>query len=126
MPLYFLMGTHSANGQQMLLRNPNLLIESIADCRCAGAQILGSYAVLGRCDYVMMVEADDNEAVGRLALEIGVKAGIHTETMPAMAIGGMVERPPDDAELVEQSADPPTAEEWRLPTAPPDNPPQQV
>ena len=122
MPLYFLMGTHSENGQQMLLRNPNLLIESISDCRCPGAQILGSYAVLGRCDYVMMVEADDNEAVGRLALEIGVRAGIHTETMPAMAIGGMVERAPDDAELVEQAAEAPSAEGWRLPTAAPDTP----
>ena len=69
MSLYFLMGTLSENGQQMLLRNPNLLHEAITDSRFEGAQILGTYAVLGRCDYVMMVEADDNEAVGRLALD---------------------------------------------------------
>ena len=123
MPLYFLMGTLSENGQRMLLGNPNLLVEAIADCHGDGAQILGSYAVLGRCDYVMMVEADDNEAVGRLALEIGVKAGIHTETLPAMAIGGMLERGPGEAELAEQLADPPASEEWRLPPALPDEPP---
>ena len=123
MPLYFLMGTLSESGQRMLLRNSDLMVEAIAECRIDGANILGQYAVLGRCDYVMMVEADDNEAVGRLALEIGVKTGLHTETLPAMAIGGRLPRGPGEEEgLAEQLADPPGTEEWRLPTGSRDDP----
>ena len=34
----------------------------------------------------MMVEAEDNEAVARLSLEIGVQVGLHIETLPALAI----------------------------------------
>lgn len=117
MPLYFLLGTLSETGQRMLLRNPDQMVDAIRDCRCDGAQILGQYAVLGKYDYVMMAEADDNEAVGRLALEIGVKAGLHTETLPAVAIGVLAEDDPGDNELDTEFADLPSgpAEEWRLP-----------
>ena len=68
MPLYFLLGTLNENGQSMLLNNPDLVIDAIKDCDCDEAQILGKYFVLGRCDYVMLIEADDNEAVGKLAI----------------------------------------------------------
>jgi len=115
MPLYFLLGTLSETGQRMMQRNPDLMIESIKECNSAAASILGQYAVLGKYDYVMMAEADDNEAVGRLALEIGVKAGLHTETLPAMAIGDLVDEDTGEDELEASVADPPTREEWRLP-----------
>ena len=35
----------------------------------------------------MMVEAEDNEAVARLSLDIGVRAGLHIETLPVTSIG---------------------------------------
>lgn len=116
MPLYFLLGTLSETGQRMLQSNPDSMIECIRECNSADANILGQYAVLGKYDYVMMAEADDNEAVGRLALEIGVKAGLHTETLPAMAIGGLVDDDSGEGELEEGVAsEVPTREEWRLP-----------
>jgi uncharacterized protein with GYD domain len=108
MALYFLLGTLNESGQKLLLHNSEQMIETIRDCHCQGAQILSQYAVLGKYDYVIMVEADDNEAVGRLALEIGVKADLNTETLPAMAIGVLIENRPDDDELDAQFADKPT------------------
>jgi uncharacterized protein with GYD domain len=118
MSLYFLLGTLTENGQRMLLRNPDMMIEAIRKCDCEGAQVLGQYAVLGKYDYVMIAEADDNEAVARLALEIGVRAGLHTETLPAMAIGVRADEEPDNGGQGEaRFADLPTAsgEEWRVP-----------
>jgi uncharacterized protein with GYD domain len=117
MALYFLLGTLNETGQKMLLHNPDQMIDTIRDCHCEGAQILSQYAVLGKYDYVITAEADDNEAVGRLALEIGVKAGLNTETLPAMAISVLIENRPDDDELDAEFADRPThpIEEWQLP-----------
>ena len=115
MPLYFLLGTLNENGQSMLLNNPDLVIDAIKDCDCDEAQILGKYFVLGRCDYVMLIEADDNEAVGKLAIEIGVKAGLHTETLPAMAIGDMAEGDNLASGSDFDSVDIVAGEEWRLP-----------
>jgi uncharacterized protein with GYD domain len=121
MPLYFLLARLNETGQKMLLRNPDMMVEAVQECRHDGAHILGQYAVLGQCDYVMMVEADDNEAVGRLALELGVKAGLHSETMPAMAIAGFADGGQGSEEVLAQAADPPVSEEsspeeWRLPS----------
>jgi uncharacterized protein with GYD domain len=105
MALYFLLGTLNETGQKMLLHNSDQMIETVRDYHCEGARILSQYAVLGKYDYIIMAEADDNESVGRLALEIGVKAGLNTETLPAMAIGVLIENRPDDDELDAEFAD---------------------
>ena len=122
MALYFLLGTLNETGQKLLLHNSDQMIDTLRDCHCESAQILSQYAVLGKYDFVIMAEADDNEAVGRLALEIGIKAGLHIETQPAMAIGVLIENRPDDDQLDAEFADrstPPT-EEWQLPGDRPD------
>ena len=96
MSLYFLLGTLTATGQQRVHDNRDLFRESTRSMQIEGAEILGQYAVLGRYDFVMMVEADDNDAVARLSLELGVRIGLHIETLPAIAIGFLTERTQDD------------------------------
>jgi uncharacterized protein with GYD domain len=92
MSLYFLLGTLTATGQQNVHDNRDLSMETSRSIQVKGAEILGQYAVLGRYDFVMMVEADDNDAVARLSLELGVRIGLHIETLPAIAIGFLAER----------------------------------
>lgn len=92
MSLYFLMGSLTATGQQKVHDNRDLLMESTRSIQVEGAEILGQYAVLGRYDFVMMVEANDNDAVARLSLELGVRIGLRIETFPAIAIGFLTER----------------------------------
>ena len=96
MSLYFLLGTLNFTGQRMVHDDRDLLVTATQDIRIEGAEILGRYAVLGRYDFVMMVEADDNDAVARLSLELGVKIGLHIETLPAIAIGFLSDRVPED------------------------------
>ncbi len=96
MALYFLLGTLTSTGQKMVHGNHELVVEAARDIEIDGAEVLGQYAVLGRYDYVMMVEADDNDAVARLSLEVGVRTGLHIETLPAIAVGFLKERPADD------------------------------
>ena len=96
MSLYFLLGTLTADGQRMVHGNRNLVVEATRGVKVEGAEILGQYAVLGRYDFLLMVEADDNDAVARISLEIGVKAGLHVETLPAIAIGFLSQEKPID------------------------------
>ena len=96
MPLYFLLGNLTSAGQQLLHDDHDLVVHAARDIEIDGAEILGQYAVLGRYDFVMMVEADDNDAVARLSLELGVRTGLHTETLPAIAIGFLHENSSDD------------------------------
>ncbi len=104
MSLYFLLGSLTHDGQRMLHGNPNLIADRTRDLQVPGAEFLGQYAVLGRYDFVMMVEADDNAAVARLSLELGMRTGLHLETLPAIPVGFMGDMtthdPSDQAESV--------------------------
>ena len=96
MSLYFLLGTLTSTGQKMVHENHEIVVEATRDIEIDGAEILGQYAVLGRYDFVMMVEANDNDAVARLSLEVGVRTGLHIETLPAIAVGFLNEGLEDD------------------------------
>ena len=76
--------------------NRNLVVEAARKVSVAGAEVLGQYAVLGRYDYLMMIEADDNDAVARLSLELGVNTGMHIETLPGIPIGFLTDDGRDD------------------------------
>lgn len=109
MSLYFLLGSLTHDGQRMLHGNPNLIVDRARELKVSGAEILGQYAVLGRYDFVIMVEANDNDAVARLSLELGMRTGLHLETLPAIPIGfmggGTAEDPSDRAEPVRLTPD---------------------
>ncbi len=114
MPLYFLMGNITENGQRRLRANPDLVVESARDSECEGAEVLTQYAVLGRFDFVMLAEADDNDAVARLSLEMSHRVGMHIETLPAIALGQLTdpgEGDDDEDTVYAEQTDP----EWRLP-----------
>lgn len=96
MSLYFLLGTLNSEGQRMLHNDPDLLVNATREIRVRGAEILARYAVLGRYDFVMMLEADDHDDVARISLEIGVRTGLHIETLPAIALGFLTEEDEED------------------------------
>lgn len=117
MTLYFLLGTLSVEGQKMLHDNSNLMVDVLMDYSCEGAGIMAQYAVLGKYDFVMMAEADDNEAVGRLSLEIGVRVGLHIETLPALPIGVVGEEGQKQLEGEAEASrrTPGRPDQWHLP-----------
>ena len=59
MSLYFLLGTLSSGGRNMIHNEPNLLVNCTSNIDIPGAKILGTYAVLGRYDYVLMVDRSE-------------------------------------------------------------------
>lgn len=103
MSLYFLLGTLTSEGRAKVHGNRDLVVESTRRVSITGAEILGQYAVLGRYDYLLMIEADDNDAVARLSLEVGVRTGMHIETLPAIAIGFLTDDSRDDPALRPES-----------------------
>ena len=96
MAIYFLLGTLTNEGQRMLHSNPDLVSDTAATLEVEGAKILGQYAVLGHYDFITMVLADENEAVARLSAEFGVRAGLHFETLSAVAVGFLADQDPSD------------------------------
>ena len=67
--------------------NPNLIGEAATQVETSSSKVLSQYAVLGRYDFVILSEASDNQSVLRMSLELGVRAGLNIETLPALPIG---------------------------------------
>ena len=86
MATYILLLTLYPEGRARILDDPDLLLEAEAAIDVDGVTCLGIYGVLGQYDFVTLLEAPDNEAVAQFSLELGVRAGVHVETLPAVPI----------------------------------------
>ena len=49
------------------------------------------YILLGDYEFVSLLEAPDNECVARFSVELGVRAGAHIATMPAIPISRLTD-----------------------------------
>ena len=76
----------------MILEDPNVILNTEDEMEFSDARIIGLYAVLGDIDFVAILDADDNAAAARFALELGVRAGLRTTTLPAIPIGRLEDR----------------------------------
>ena len=86
MAMYVLLMTLTPEGRERAAGDPHRVAEAENRVHVAGVDLLGLYGVLGEYDFVGIVEADDNETVARFSLELGVEAGVHVQTMPAIPI----------------------------------------
>ena len=92
-----------------MVDDPEFVLRSQRQIRVPGVLVLRLYAVLGEYDFVNIVEAPDNDAVARFSLELGVTAGAHVTTMPAIPVSRLERSELDDAigRLEEESLSPP-------------------
>ena len=91
--LYIFLCTVTEEGQQAMLRDPEMFSHVADDVNVDGTQLLARYAVLGQYDYVAMVEARTHEDAARLSLELGARAHVHIETLVTIAVRQLADGP---------------------------------
>lgn len=91
MPSYILTLTLTPEGREKLLADAESLHRITSEVETDDTMVLGMYAVLGEYDFVVIVESPDNDGAARFSLELGVKAGAHIRTMPAIPIGRLAQ-----------------------------------
>ena len=87
MAQYILLITLAPEGREAMVANRRHLIQAANQTDHDGVTWLGLYGVLGRYDFVSIVDAPDNESAARFSLELGHRAGAHIETLPAVPVG---------------------------------------
>lgn len=108
MATYVLLLTLNTEGRAQMLEDPDSLRQAENETVVDGVQCLGLYAVLGDYDFVSILEAPDNEAAARFSLELGVKAGAHITTLPAVPVGLLERLEPTHDRGAPTEAPPPT------------------
>jgi len=84
MPTYILLSTLTPEGRQTLHRNPDRLEEVNKEIADFGCKVIAQYAVLGSYDFVSIIEADDNETIAHLSVDLGSRGTVHITTLPAI------------------------------------------
>ncbi|UCG10279.1 MAG: GYD domain-containing protein [Dehalococcoidia bacterium] len=86
MAVYVMLTTLTDEGRKTIKQNPNRLKEVNQEVETMGVKILAQYALLGPYDFVNILEAPDNKAIAKVALELGSRGTLQTLTMAAMTV----------------------------------------
>ena len=92
MASYIQLLTLTPEGQERLLQDPDWVLRAQQSVRRRDVQVLGLYAVLGEFDFVSIIDASDNQAVAQFSIELGVRAGVHITTLPAVPVALLHDR----------------------------------
>src|SRR4030067_3499441 len=85
-PIYILLSTLTSEGRKPIKERPERIKEVNKEIEAFGAKVLQQYVVLGRYDFVNIVEAPNNDAIMRVSIELGSRGTIHIMSMPATPI----------------------------------------
>ena len=90
MPVYVMLTTLTDEGRKTLKSNPQRLKEVNKEVEAMGVKILAQYAILGPYDFINILDAKDNQAVSKVAVELGSRGTLQTITMAAMTIDELI------------------------------------
>ncbi len=91
MSTYVMLTTLTPEGVQTLKNNPQRLQEVNKEIEQLGAQVKAQWAVLGRYDFVNVIEAPDDQTMARVSLELGSRGTARYESLSAIPVDDFVE-----------------------------------
>lgn len=86
MAVFVMLTTLTDEGRRTVKAHPERIKEVNKEVEAMGVKILAQYALLGHYDFVNILDAPDNEAIVKVAIELGSRGTVQTMTMSAMAI----------------------------------------
>ena len=86
MAVYVVFTTLTDQGRKTMKENPQRIKEVNKEVEAMGVKILAQYALLGPYDFVNILEAKDNKAISKVAVELGARGTLQTLTMAAMTL----------------------------------------
>ena len=92
MALYIMLSTLSETGRKVIRKLPGSIRKVNEEVGRMGVKVVAQYAVLGPYDFVSIVEAVDNETIGRISVELGARGTVQIMTLPAISVSDFVQR----------------------------------
>ena len=92
MAVYVMLTTLTDEGRKTLKGNPQRIKEVNKEVEGMGVKILAQYALLGPYDFINILEAPDNKAISKVAVELGSRGTLQTMTLAAMTIDELAGR----------------------------------
>ena len=90
MPTFVLLSSLTPEGVQTVKNNPSRIREVNREIEQLGATVKAQWAVLGRFDFVNIVEAPDEQTMARVSLELGSRGTAKYESLVAIPIDDFI------------------------------------
>ncbi|MFL5866642.1 MAG: GYD domain-containing protein [Thermoleophilaceae bacterium] len=90
MPTYVMLSTLNPEGVQTIKNNPSRIREVNKEIEQLGATVKAQWAVLGRFDFVNIVEAPDEATMAKVSLELGSRGTARYESLPAIPVDDFI------------------------------------
>ncbi len=90
MAVYVMLTTLTDEGRKTVKDNPARIKEVNKEVEAMGVKILAQYALLGQYDFVNILEAPGNEAMVKVAVELGARGTLQTTTLSAMTLDDFI------------------------------------
>jgi len=91
MAVYVVLSRLTNEGRKTLKARPERLREVNEEISRMGAKVMHQYALLGKYDFMNVLEAPDNETVVKVMVALGSRGTLDTVTMAAIPIEEFVE-----------------------------------
>ena len=90
MPIYVMLTSLTDEGRKTIKENPSRIKEVNKEVEAMGIKILAQYAVLGQYDFINILEAPGNNAIAKVAMELGARGTLQTMTLAAMTLDNFI------------------------------------
>ena len=90
LPTFVLLSVLTPEGVQTIKQNPGRIREVNREIEQLGATVKAQWAVLGRYDFVNIVEAPDEVTMARVSLELGSRGTAHYESLTAIPVDDFI------------------------------------
>jgi uncharacterized protein with GYD domain len=91
MPTFVMLTTLTPEGVQTLKNNPQRLREVNKEIEQLGATVKEQWAVLGRFDFVNIVEAPDEATITKVSIELGSRGTARYESLVAIPVDDFID-----------------------------------
>jgi len=86
MAIYIALSKLTDEGRKTLKNRPERIKEVNREIEAMGIKILNQYAVLGPYDFVTLLDAQNNEAMLKMSVELGSRGTVQLMTLPALMV----------------------------------------
>lgn len=91
MAIYLMLTTLTDEGRKTIKQKPERIKEVNKEVEGMGVKILAQYALLGQYDFANILEAPSNEAMAKVAVELGSRGTLQTMTIVAMNLDDFID-----------------------------------
>ena len=90
MAIYILLSRLTPEGRKTVKERPGRIKEVDKELEDIGVRVIEQYATLGRYDFVNIVEAPDNETIGKVSVDLCSRGTVELVTLPAVSVESLV------------------------------------